>query len=167
VIGLGQRFGGDDAVGLAVLARLAELGGGEELEQVEVEDATQLIEALLTPRRAVIVDAVLGAGEPGRVHLLSPDALARGALSAVSTHGLDVAQAIALARRLYPDTVSPRIQLVGVEIARAERFQQGLSPALAAAVDRAAEAVIALSHEAPCAAGDALLLSAPRAGDRR
>lgn len=148
VIGLGQRHGGDDAVGRAVIARLRALAPPAAMELVEVDDPSALIEALLSERRVVLVDALLGAGDPGRVHHLAPEQLGQGALAALSTHGLDVPQAIALARSLYPDAVSPRIELVGIEIARATRFTEGLSPPVLAAVDEAAKAVMALASEA-------------------
>ena len=146
MIGLGQRFGGDDAVGLAVAAMLRERDASEELEVREVGDATALVDALLTPAPVIIVDALLGDGEPGTLHLLSPEALGAGALAAVSSHGLDVGQAIALSRVLHPDAVSPRIQILGVEIARAERFHEGLSPQVLAAVQQAACAVLTLGR---------------------
>jgi hydrogenase maturation protease len=71
--------------------------------------------------------------------MLEPEALEQRGLSTMSTHGLGVAQAVALARLLSPAAVSPSIHLIGVSISRPERFRQGLSPEVAAAVPLAAE----------------------------
>jgi hydrogenase maturation protease len=144
VIGLGQRYGGDDAVGLAVVARLRALGCPDGVELVEAPDAAHLVAALETPGRAIIVDALLGPGEPGRIHVITPGDLDAGGLSAVSTHGLDVPGAIALAAALYPSRARA-VHIVGVEIARATRFREGMSPEVAAAVDGAVAAVLALA----------------------
>src|SRR5690606_8744706 len=88
-----------------------------------------------------LVDAVLAA-PVGAVLVLEPEELEQRGLSTTSTHGLGVAQAVALARLLSPVAVSPSIHIVGVSISRPERFQQGLSPEVAAAVPRAAEHVL-------------------------
>jgi hydrogenase maturation protease len=62
----------------------------------------------------------------------------------VSTHGLGVAQAIALARAVAPDAVAPAIRIVGITIAPPARYVQALSPVVTAAVGRAADRVRAL-----------------------
>lgn len=138
VVALGQRFAGDDAVGLAVAAELRARG----VPVREIADATGIVEALADGSDVILIDALLGAGEPGRVRVLSPEDLGRERLAAVSSHGLDVPAAAALARALYPG--AGRLSVVAVQIARAEPFAATLSPAVAAAVGAAAEAVTAL-----------------------
>lgn len=145
VIGLGQRYGGDDAAGIAVIAHLRELGCPAGLELVEIHDASALVDALCTPLRVVVVDALLGRGRPGTVHLLSAASLGASALTALSTHGLDLPQAIALAEALHPEAVSRDIAIVGVEIARVERFHRGLSPEVEGAIEAAAQRVLAIA----------------------
>lgn len=139
IIGLGQRFGGDDAAGLAVLDRLKRMPLPEGVTLAEAKDGTALVELLAGVDRALIVDALLGPGAPGRIHHLTPAQLGKGQIAAFSTHGLDVGASIALAGMLYPETVAGEIHIVGIEIARAERYRQGLSPAVEAAVDEAAD----------------------------
>lgn len=143
VIGLGQRLAGDDGVGLVVAARIAERAGAS-IEVIEIGDATALIEALVSPGRVVIVDAVIGGGQPGTIHVVSPEVLAGERLAAVSTHGIDVLQAIEMARILYPDAVSTDVHIVGIEIEKAEPTGEGLSPAVAGAVDYAVGVVLGL-----------------------
>lgn len=143
VIALGQAAGGDDGAGLAVLAELRRRGVPEGVELVHAAEDTALLTLLETPVPIVLVDAVLG-GEPGAVLDLTPEELDAGGFRPVSTHGLGAPQAIALARALAPAAVSATIRIVGITIARPERYLQELSPAVAAAVPRAAERVRAL-----------------------
>lgn len=141
VIGLGQAAAGDDQVGFAVIEHLRSLGAPECLELLLAPEASALLPLLETPAPVVLVDAVLAA-PAGEVLVLDPDELEQRGLSTMSTHGLGVAQAVALARLLSPSGVSPSIRVVGVSISRPERFRQGLSPEVAAAVPRAAEQVL-------------------------
>lgn len=134
VIGVGHGGSGDDAVGLAVARRLREKG----VEALEVSEPTALLELLDTNRPVIIVDAVVGADDPGAVVELSTTSIARARF--VSTHGLDVASAVGLARVLFGKS---DVTLVGVCIAPDAVRGSTLSPAIAGAVERAAAAVLA------------------------
>lgn len=141
VIGLGQSAAGDDQVGLAVIEHLRETGAPEGVELLAAAEPSALLPLLETPAPVVLVDAVLAA-PAGAVLVLEPEELEQRGLSTMSTHGLGVAQAVSLARLLSPAAVSPSIHIVGVSISRPERFREGLSPEVAAAVPRAAEHVL-------------------------
>lgn len=143
VIGLGQAAAGDDQVGLAVIEHLLKAGAPESLELLVVPEPSALLPLLETPGPVVLVDAVLAA-PTGEVLVLEPEELEQQGLSTLSTHGLGVTQAVALARLLSPASVSPSIHIIGVSISRPERFQQGLSQEVAAAVPLAAEHVLRL-----------------------
>lgn len=145
VIGLGQAAAGDDAVGLAVLRFLRNAQTPEGTELLTAPDATALLSLLETPRHVIVVDAVVADGAIGRVLEFDAGVLATasGAARPVSTHGVDVAQAIALARLLSAAHVSPSIWVVGVTIAPPRAYFEGLSPAVEAAVPAAARAVMA------------------------
>jgi hydrogenase maturation protease len=145
VIGLGQRAAGDDAVGLAVLEHLRQVGAPPGIELVEAAEATALIELLQTRRPVVVVDAVLDRRRPGDVVELAEEELAALAEEprVTSTHGVGVAQAIQLARALGPGGVSPHITIVGVTIAQPQRYTTGLSEAVRRAVPIAARLVLA------------------------
>jgi hydrogenase maturation protease len=143
VIALGQAAAGDDAVGLAVLEEVRRGGVPDGVELVHAAEDSALLALLETPAPVVLVDAVLGQ-PPGTVLELTPEELAASGLRAVSTHGLGAAQAIALARTLAAERISPLIHIVGITIARPEKYTQALSPAVAAAVPRAAARVRAV-----------------------
>ena len=143
VIALGQAAAGDDGVGLAVLEALRTHGVPAGVELVRAPEDVALVSLLETRAPVVIVDAVLGS-PAGEVLELLPADLARRGARAVSTHGIGVPEAVALARALAPAAVSPSIRVVAVTIERPARYEQRLSPAVAAALPRAVERVLAL-----------------------
>ena len=143
VIGLGQAAAGDDGVGLAVLDALRARGVPADVELVQAAEDVALVSLLETCTPVVLVDAVLGT-PVGEVLELSTADLAGRSARAVSTHGLGVPDAVALARTLAPDTVSPSVRVVAVTIERPTGYAQCLSPAVAAAVPRAVERVLGL-----------------------
>lgn len=145
IIAMGQDAAGDDGVGLAVLEWLRARGVPDGVELVCAAEDAALVGLLETLAPVVLVDAVLGS-PAGKVLDLAPEELA-AALRPLSTHGMGVAQAIELARVLTPTAVSPSIRVVGVTIARPERYERRLSPEVAAAVPRAGTRVLALVGE--------------------
>jgi hydrogenase maturation protease len=136
VIALGQAAAGDDGVGLAVLDELRAAPLPDDVELVRAADASALVDLLAGVRSAIVVDAVVGE-HAGAVRELAPAELAARAALPVSTHGLDVSQAIELARILH-DGAAPEVRIVGVVIERPRRLGTGLSPSAAAAVPAAA-----------------------------
>jgi hydrogenase maturation protease len=133
IVGIGQLAAGDDGVGLAVARELAARGFGVR----ESADASILLELLEAGHRVVLVDAVAGGGPPGAVMQLDPGVLGTGP-APLSSHGIGVAQAIALARTLYGDAAVARLAIVGIAIERPATHTVGLTPAVAAAVGPAA-----------------------------
>lgn len=135
VIGVGTEDRGDDAAGLLV-ARLVRASAPPGVEVHECPgDAGALLGLLDGADRVVLVDAARG-GRVGAVERLPPGA-ARPA-SARSTHGLGVAEALALAAEL--GLLPARVRLYAV---RGGRFEAGpVSPAVTAAVREAAELIL-------------------------
>lgn len=156
VIGIGRPDGGDDAVGLLVAARLRAMG----VDATSVTDGAALADALAGAERAVIIDAVATNGPAGEVlHLRGDEIVARAGAVPVSSHGLSVADAVALARALGGAT---ELDLIGVAIEPKALSPASLSascPSLtpsqevADAVERAAERARALVVERTGKAG--------------
>jgi hydrogenase maturation protease len=147
IVGLGQRAAGDDGVGIAVLDWLRRQGVAPGIELAEIWEASGLGPLLESPGPVVLVDAVL-APPPGRILELAPAALDDSRSRPVSSHGIGVADTIALARLLAPDRLSPAVRLVGITIARPRRHAASLSPTVAAAVPEAAARALALATAA-------------------
>jgi hydrogenase nickel insertion protein HypA len=144
VVGLGQRAAADDGVGLAVIDALRARGVPDGVELHACAEASALVELLRTRAPVVLVDAVVGAGAPGEVVALDPDRIDGRGPTPLSTHGVGVVEALAIARALYPAEVSPRVSVVGVAIEPPGRYSPELSPAVARAVPRAAARALSL-----------------------
>ncbi len=101
VIGVGNPYRNDDAVGLMVARRIRELGirGLSGLE--ESGEGTSLIAAWQEADLVILIDAVCSGAEPGTIHRFDARTQAIPAsLFSASTHGFGVAEAIELARSL-------------------------------------------------------------------
>ena len=148
IVGVGQRLAGDDGVGPAVIEHLRRSALPPEITIGEVREPSALIPLLGETRgRLVIVDAVL-ADPPGQVLDLDDDALEARSLVSVSSHGISVGQALALARATMSEAVSALdVRVVAITTARPIRGTQGLSPAVAASVPRAALLALELATQ--------------------
>ncbi len=144
VIGVGNEFRRDDGVGPAVAAAVAARGlPGVRVLTCAAEPAA-LLDAWAGSRLAILIDAAVG-DEPGRVRTAPlgelPDTPER-----LSSHDLSLWQTYRLGRELgrVPDAV------LVVSVGAADTGHgAGLSPAVAAALPRALDAVLT-------AVGDAL-----------
>ncbi len=139
VIGVGNRWRSDDAVGLAVAAIVRERA--PELDVVEREgEPVALLEAFDGVDAVVLVDAVSSGAPPGTVHRL--DAAAAPLPSELfhhSTHHLGLPEAVELARAL--GQLPEETIVVGVEGASWSVGEE-LSQEVGAAIDEAASTVL-------------------------
>lgn len=140
VVGLGNPYRGDDAAGLAVVARLhGRVPAGVELVECERE-ATRLLDTWAGRDAAILVDAVASGAAVGTVHRF--DASAQPLPARVfrgSTHAFGLADAVELGRALQ--TLPTTVIVHGVE-GRAFAAGEELSSAVASAVERVAQAVL-------------------------
>ncbi len=139
VIGVGNRWRGDDGAGLAVARRVRELGpAGVEVRELE-GDASALVDAWSGAGHAVVVDAAESGASPGTVRRFdacSGPLPVRSLRS--STHAFGVADAVELARAL--GRLPGRLDVYAIEGAS---FTAGgsLSPEVERAVDDLAAAL--------------------------
>jgi hydrogenase maturation protease len=137
VIGVGSPHG-DDAVGLATLEGLTgRLPAAVELRRCE-GPALDLLDALDGADAAILIDATRSGRAPGEVHCPAPEGLREP--RALSSHGIGVAQALALAHSL--GRAPSRLALVGVEAGPLGGAE--LSPAARRGAAEAARQVCAL-----------------------
>lgn len=140
VVGVGNRWRSDDAVGLEVAARVRGLApAGVEVLEREGEPVA-LLEAFEGAGAVVLVDAVASGAPAGTIHRLDAAAgeLPRE-LFRHSTHHLGVPEAVELGRAL--GRLPATIVVVGVEGGSWEAGDE-LSPPVGAAVDAAVAAVV-------------------------
>ena len=134
ILCFGNPLHGDDGFGAAVYAQLAVLPRGEQVGLFEAGTpgpaALALFEAC---DEAIIVDALMPAGAPGRIAHLSPAEIVAEAVPA--PHGMGLGYVLqALAALPGP---RPALRIIGAEAASHRPF----SPGLSAPVARAARAV--------------------------
>lgn len=143
VIGCGNEFASDDAVGLQVIRSL------REAKQDQLPDGVELIEAG-TPGlnlldlwdrsdRVIMVDAIKSGAEPGTVHSFDASLLPPRDVMPVSSHGINIIDAVELGRLL--GRLPAQMTIIGVEILSEEPFHVGLTPEVVAAVPVARERV--------------------------
>lgn len=142
VLGLGNPLLGDDAIGLRVADRLRERLAGRADVEVREEEAggLRLMEAMTGYDRAVVVDAAVTGGAPGTIRCVGPEDLPtqRTAIA----HGIDLPRALELGRKLgLPMPASVRV--VAIEAESVLEFRSDMTPAVAAALEPAVEAVLA------------------------
>jgi hydrogenase maturation protease len=148
VIGIGNEWRGDDAVGLLAARRLHRMIGGRA-EVIEAGgEGMELLELMKGARVALLVDAVRGGQAPGTIHRLdvSSGPIAP-ALFLRSTHAIGVAEAVELARTL--GVLPPKVIVYGIEAVDME-VGQPLSPPVEQALDEVVQLVARETEEPAC-----------------
>jgi hydrogenase maturation protease len=136
VIGVGNEYRHDDAVGLVVARALKDksLAGATVLESTG--EGTDLIEAWADADRVILVDAVVSKALPGTLHQIDiSDQSLPFDFFTHSTHAFGVAEAIELARTL--NCLPPHLLFFGIE---GQDFATGVG--LSAEVERAVPLVV-------------------------
>ena len=142
IVGVGNRYRSDDAVGLVVANKLAgQLPASCRLVSHGSDGAT-LIELRRAEDRVLIVDAVNSGGQAGTVYEL--DALANPVPSQFfnySTHAFSVAEGIEVARSL--GRLPAGLFLIGIE---GENFRPGenLSQTVKAATNKTIQRIVTM-----------------------
>ena len=151
VAGIGNIFLGDDAFGSEVARRLTQ----RFLPQsVQVKDfgirGLDLVYALLGGYdRVIFIDATRRGGTPGTLYVIEPDLTELATTNAeMETHDMDPMRVLAVACNMGADLKNVRI--VGCEPATLEHEDGyiGLTPPVAAAVEKAIGIVESLIQEA-------------------
>lgn len=142
IIGIGNEYRSDDAVGLVVARALQ----AKRLPSVSVQEATgegtALLEAWKGSDVVILVDAVTSGAPAGTIHQLDAQSSPISPrLFALSTHAFSVAQAVELARAL--GTLPERLMIYGIE---GKHFVAGtgLSPEVEHAAQEALESIAEL-----------------------
>jgi hydrogenase maturation protease len=115
VIGVGNTYRGDDAVGLIVVERLKNRQALNNVTLLEESgEGAALMEAWRGADAVILVDAVSSGSEPGTIHRLdvSQQTIPANFFS-YSTHAFGLAEAIEVARAL--NALPPRLVVYGIE----------------------------------------------------
>ncbi len=149
VIGVGNEYRSDDAVGLVVARRLRQLSLGNVTVIEASGEGADLMESWKGADSVIIVDAASSGAKPGTIHRIDARAqrIPTGLLR-YSTHAFSVGEAVELARAM--NRLPPRMVVYGIE---GERFDEGtvLSRAVQGSVDAVVDLVLKqLRTAAPC-----------------
>jgi hydrogenase maturation protease len=145
VLGLGNPLLTDDGVGIQVARQVAACS--QSCDGLAVAEASlgglRLLDIIAGCDRAVIVDAIqTQGGVPGDIYRLDARDLRRSFHSG-STHDLSLAGAMALGRALGTSLPTDEATvIIAVEVADVLTFGEECTPAVAAAIPRAVEAVL-------------------------
>ena len=145
ILGLGNPILTDDGVGIHVVRAVAAHVQWAGLVFAEASvGGLRLLDALVGYDRVILVDAIQTPhGRPGDLYLLHPDEL-RTSLHSGSTHDLSLSGALALGRQL--GMVLPTdeaLTIMAVEVEDVLTFGESCTPAVAAAIPKAVEMVLA------------------------
>jgi hydrogenase maturation protease len=133
VIGLGNEYRGDDAIGRIVARSLKAMARDDVRVVEENGEGAALIEAWKGADFVILVDAVHSGGAAGTIHRF--DAVAQpipGNFFHYSTHAFSLAEAVELARAL--NQLPRRFVIYGIE-GKTFASGVGLSPEVEAAAD--------------------------------
>lgn len=115
VIGVGNDFRSDDAVGLYVAREINKKGLKNTTIIEGINDGTSMIEAWKGISRAFVIDCVHSGGEPGKIYRF--DALSENIpenyFPGLSTHAFNITDTIALARNI--DYLPDSLIIYGIE----------------------------------------------------
>ena len=140
VIGIGNQFRGDDAVGLTVARRVQEASPNGVTVREESGGGTALMETWQGADTVILVDAVSSGAPPGTIHRLDAQAQPIPArFFHYSTHAFGLAEAVELARAL--NRLPQRLVVYGIE---SKMFAAGapLSPEVEAAAWQVVQRVL-------------------------
>jgi len=136
IIGLGNEYRRDDAVGLVVARRVKEAAPEHVRVLEESGEGAALIESWKDADAVILIDAVHSGAGPGILHRLDAHAQPMPTrFFHYSTHAFSVAEAIELARAL--GQLPPCLIVYGIE---GKTFEAGLG--LSPEVEKAAQKVV-------------------------
>jgi len=143
VLGVGNILLKDEGVGVRVIEELERRF--EFPENVRVLDGgTQglwLMSTLQLVDRLIVVDAVLGGGEPGTIYRLERDDLPNGLRAKQSAHDSDLVEALNFCSLL--DSGPRTVTVIGIEPADIQPFSLELTERISEKIDELVMRVIA------------------------
>jgi hydrogenase maturation protease len=150
VIACGNANRSDDGAGGEVLRTLKERGLGEGGSDVRLLDAgtdgMAVMFAARGCRSLILVDACRSGSQPGAVFEVPGSALAQAYTPSLNLHDFRFDHALHAGRTMFRDEFPDDVTVILIE-AETVAFGVGLSPPVAAAVEKAATRIEALIEE--------------------
>jgi len=142
VLGVGNPILSDDGVGIHVARALK----GRGLPGVDVEElpasGLELLDMVLDYDKVVIVDAIrTKGGAPGEFYVLEEDDFEKSVHGA-SPHGINIATALVLGRKIVPDRMPDKVVFIAVEAEDLTTLSERLTESVGAAIPDIVKRVI-------------------------
>lgn len=142
VLGIGNPILSDDGVGIHVARILKRRKlGGIDVEELAAS-GLELLDMILGYDKIVIVDAIqTKRGRPGQIHILKEEDFEKS-VHGSSPHGINIATALALGRRLVPDKMPKEVVFFAVEAEDLVNVGERLTPKVEEAVPLVVERIV-------------------------
>jgi hydrogenase maturation protease len=136
VLGVGNPILSDDGVGIHVARELTE----KKLPGVHVEELAasglELLDVVLDYDKVIIIDAIQTAnGVPGQIYVLEERDFEKS-VHGSSPHGINIATALALGRKVVPERMPKEVVFIAVEAEDLINVKEQLTPKVQAAMPR-------------------------------
>jgi len=141
VLGVGNPILSDDGVGIHVARELKK----GEMHGVDVEELAasglELLDVVRGYDKVVIIDAIQTTkGKPGELYVLEEKDFEKS-IHGSSPHGINIATALALGRKLVPNEMPKEVVFFAVEAEDLVNVSERLTPKVAKALPRIVEKV--------------------------
>lgn len=141
VLGVGNPILSDDGVGIHVARELKK----RKLPGVDVEELAasglELLDVVRGYDKVVIIDAIQTTkGKPGELHVLEEKDFEKS-IHGSSPHGINIATALALGRKLVPNEMPRDVIFFAIEAEDLVNVSERLTPKVAKALPRIVEQV--------------------------
>ena len=139
VLGVGNPILSDDGVGIHVARALRK----RDIKGVHVEELAasglELLDVVRGYDKVIIIDAIqTKGGTPGDLHFLEERDFERS-IHGSSPHGINIATALALGRRLVPDEMPKEVAFLAIEAEDLVNVSEKLTESVQAAIPKAVE----------------------------
>jgi len=136
ILGVGNPILSDDGVGIHVARKLKERKRpGVDVEELAAS-GLELLDLVLGYDKVIIIDAIQTTkGIPGDIHVLD-EADFEKSVHGSSPHGINIATALALGRKIAPEKMPKTVVFIAVEAEDLVNVKEQLTPKVQAALPK-------------------------------
>jgi hydrogenase maturation protease len=142
ILGVGNPILSDDGIGIHVARELKR----KDLQGVDVEELAasglELLDAVRGYGKVVIIDAIQTTnGRPGEFYVLEEKDFEKS-VHGSSPHGINIATALAMGRKLVPEEMPDDVVFIAVEAEDLVNVSESLTPKVKAALRKVVDRVV-------------------------